>query len=66
MKSNLIIEGLVLRENLVRLAHIPLTGRIPSMPELPPNSRVILEIGEIDLLDLNFNARFVAEADTIA
>ncbi|MDD5180225.1 MAG: RNB domain-containing ribonuclease [Gallionellaceae bacterium] len=65
-QSNLIVEALVLRENLVRLANIPLMGRIPSLPELPPNSRVVLEIGEIDLLDLNFNARFVAEADTIA
>ena len=60
MKSNLIIEALVLRENLVRLARIPLVGRIPSLPELPPNTRVMLEIGEIDLLELNFNARFIS------
>ena len=53
-------EALVLRENLVRLDHIPLTGRVPSLPELPPNTRVILEIGDIDLLDLNFNARFIS------
>jgi exoribonuclease-2 len=53
-------EALVLRENLVRLDRIPLTGRIPSLPELPPNTRVILEISDIDLLDLNFNARFIS------
>ncbi len=53
-------EALVLRENLVKFVHIPLTSRIPSLPELPPNTRVILEIGEIDLLDLNFNARFIS------
>jgi exoribonuclease-2 len=56
-------EVLVLRENLVKLIHIPLVGRIPSLPELPPNTRVILEIGEIDLLDLNFNARFISTVE---
>jgi exoribonuclease-2 len=54
------IEVMVLRENLVKLTSIPLVSRIPSLPELPPNSRVILEVGEVDLLDLNFDARFVA------
>jgi exoribonuclease-2 len=56
-------EALVLRENLVKFVHIPLVGRIPSLPELPPNTRVILEIGEIDLLDLNFNARFISTVE---
>ena len=54
------VEATVLRENTVRLARIPLLQRIPSLPELPPNTRVTLEIGEIDLLDLNLQARFVA------
>jgi exoribonuclease-2 len=57
------VEALVLRENLVKLVHIPLISRIPSLPELPPNTRVILEIGEIDLLDLNFNARFISAVE---
>lgn len=57
-------EVLVLRENLVRLSEIPLVGRIPSLPELPPNSRAVLEIGEIDLLDLSFNARFISVIET--
>ena len=56
-------EAMVLRENLVKLVHIPLVSRIPSLPELPPNTRVILEIGEIDLLDLNFNARFISAVE---
>lgn len=59
-------EALVLRENLVKLVHIPLISRIPSLPELPPNTRVILEIGEIDLLDLNFTARFVSTVEVEA
>ncbi len=58
-------EAVVLRENLVKLVRIPLVGRIPSLPESPPGTRVILEIGDIDLLDLNFNARFVAVAEAV-
>lgn len=54
------VEVMVLRENLVKLAEIPLVSRISSLPELPSNTRAILEIGEVDLLDLNFNARFVS------
>ena len=57
-------DALVLRENLVKLVDIPLVGRIPTLPELPPNTRVTLEMGDIDLLDLNFNARFVAAVET--
>lgn len=59
-------EAVVLRENLVKFANIPLVGRIPSLPELPPSSRVLLEIGDIDLLDLEFKARFVAEAEAVS
>lgn len=59
-------EALVLRENLVKFVDIPLAGRIPSLPETPPNTRVVLEIGEIDLLDLNFNARFISAVDEVA
>ncbi|GAB4118883.1 MAG: RNB domain-containing ribonuclease [Sideroxydans sp.] len=56
----------VLRENLVKLNDIPLVGRIPSLPDTPPNTRVMLEIGTIDLFDLNFDARPVAGATTVA
>ncbi len=59
-------EALVLRENLVKFADIPLVGRIPSLPETPPNTRVTLEIGKIDLLDLDFDARYVACAEIAA
>jgi exoribonuclease-2 len=56
------IEALLIRENLVRFSGIPLVGRVPSIPELPANTMVTLEMGEIDLLELNFNARFVSAA----
>jgi len=51
------VSATVLRENLVKLTEIPLIGRIPALPETPPNTQVMLEIGTIDLLDLNFEAR---------
>jgi exoribonuclease-2 len=54
------VEAAVLRENLIKLDDIPLVGRIPSLSETPPNTKVTLEIGEIDLLDLNFDARYQA------
>jgi len=56
------IEATLIRENLVRFIGIPLVGRIPSIPELPANTLVTLEMAEIDLLDLNFNARFISAA----
>ncbi|HEY5993279.1 MAG TPA: RNB domain-containing ribonuclease [Gallionellaceae bacterium] len=59
-------EAVVQRENLVRLARIPLYGRVPSLPELAPNTRVTLEIGNIDLLDLDFKARYAATEEATA
>jgi len=45
------IEGLVLRENLVRLDGLPLVIRVASLPELAPGTRVLLEIERVDLLE---------------
>lgn len=60
------VSAFVLRENLVKLSDIPLIGRIPSLPETPPNTKVTLEIGEVDLLDLNFDARYQANVEVPA
>ena len=65
-ENQFLIPALVLRENLVKLVDIPLVGRISSLPETPPNTRVALEIGEVDLLDLNFNARFISAIEEVA
>ncbi|MDH2917491.1 MAG: RNB domain-containing ribonuclease, partial [Gallionella sp.] len=60
------IDALILRENLVKIGDIPLVGRVPSVPELPANTKVMLEMINIDLLDLNFEARYVAQVKTSA
>ena len=60
------VSATVLRENLVKLTDIPLIGRIPALPETPPNTQVMLEIGAIDLLDLNFEAHPAAGAAATA
>jgi exoribonuclease-2 len=44
-------EGLVLRENLVRLEWLPLALRVPTLPELVPGTRVRLALGTPDLIE---------------
>ena len=43
--------AVVLRENMVRLDGLPLTARVPSLPERAAGMRVRLEIKAVDLLD---------------
>ncbi len=45
------IDAVVLRENLVRLAGLPLVARVPSLPALEPGARVRLRIDAVDLLE---------------
>ena len=49
----------VLRESLVRLEHLPLVLRLPSLPPLDRGTRVRLAIEEIDLLAAECRARYV-------
>lgn len=64
--SELVVEAVVLRENLVKLTGIPLVFRASSLPELPANTRVQLAVGDIDLLDLDIQTRFVAALEEAA
>ena len=45
------MQASVLREGLVRLDRLPFTQRIASLPELAPGTRVVLDVGNIDLLE---------------
>jgi len=45
------LEGIVLRENLVRMEGVPLVTRVPSLPVLDPGTRVRLEVGQMDFLE---------------
>ncbi len=58
--DELVITGLVLRENLVKLTNIPLVFRASSLPELPANTRVQLAVTGIDLLDVTLDTRYIA------
>jgi exoribonuclease-2 len=69
------IEGVVLRENLVRIAGLPLVVRVASLPEVSAGTRVRLEVERIDLLERSLTALYrevlgsgapPAEEDTVA
>jgi hypothetical protein len=49
----------VLRESLVRLEAIPLIFKVPSMPTLPPGTRVQLAIDGTDLIDVEVRATYL-------
>lgn len=57
------INAQVIKENLVKFDHMPLIMRIPSLPNIAPESYVKLEISNIDLLDLSLNAKFVEKLE---
>ncbi|HVW63495.1 MAG TPA: RNB domain-containing ribonuclease [Nitrosospira sp.] len=49
----------VLKENLVKLDRLPLVTRVTPLPEMAPETSIEIEISQIDLLELTFNARFL-------
>jgi exoribonuclease-2 len=55
------IDATVRREQLVKLDHLPLMLRVPSLPsELAPGQRVHLSIENIDLLAPELSCRFLS------
>jgi exoribonuclease-2 len=52
------IEGVVLRENLVRVDGVPLVTRVSSLPPLDTGTRVRLEVGETDFLERSVLLRY--------
>ncbi len=53
----------VLKENLVKLDCLPLVVRVPSLPDMSPETNVEVEISQVDLLDLTCNARFLRKLE---
>jgi exoribonuclease-2 len=51
--------GQVVRENLVKLAGLPLDVRVPSLPsDITPGTRVELEVIDIDLIEIELKCGF--------
>lgn len=57
------INAQVIKENLVKLDHIPFITRVPSLPEVAPGTYVKLKLSEIDLLDRTLHAEFLQKLD---
>ncbi len=58
-----IINAQVIKENLVKLDHIPFLTRVPSLPEMAPSTYVKLKLSEIDLLERSLHAEFIQKHD---
>ncbi len=62
-----VLNAGVIKENLVRLAGLPLVTRVSSLPEMPVASEVVLRIDEVDFLDVELHCTFQARLmDTAA
>jgi len=61
-QSLTVIEGDVIRDNLVRLSGVPLVAKVASVPELPSGTRIRLSIDRIDLYDLLLDLSFIEAA----
>ena len=53
------VDATIRRENLVKLDHLPLLQRVPSVPELKPGQRVRLSVETVDFLTLELNCRYL-------
>lgn len=52
-------EATVIREDVVRLAHVPLYVPAPGLPTLPRGAHVVVDLVEMDEVDLRVACRFV-------
>ena len=56
-------KAVVIKENYVKLDCLPLVIRVPSLPEVFPETFVELEILQIDLLELTVNTKFIRKLE---
>lgn len=54
------LEAAVLKENLVRLAGLPMVTRVVGAPALNPGDRIRVALGDFDLLDNELSCRYLA------
>lgn len=59
-----ITNAQVIKENLVKLDHMPLITRVPSLPDMAPGTYVQLKLSEIDLLERYLHAEFLQKHNT--
>jgi exoribonuclease-2 len=59
-------DGVVLREGLVRFETLPLVVRVPSLPDLPPGSRVRLAVEPPDLIERKVDCSWRATLGQVA
>ncbi|MBX9917435.1 MAG: RNB domain-containing ribonuclease [Nitrosomonas sp.] len=57
------VNAQVIKENLVKLDHIPFVARVPSLPEMAPGAYVKLKLSGIDLLERTLHAEFLQKLD---
>lgn len=48
----------VLRDNLIRFDLVPIWQRIPSLPELPPGSQVVVDVSRLDDWELTIHTEY--------
>lgn len=60
------IDATIRRENLVKLDHLPLLQRVPSVPDLKPGQRVRLSIDAVDFLTLELGCRYLETLEVAA
>ncbi|MDQ3184906.1 MAG: RNB domain-containing ribonuclease [Pseudomonadota bacterium] len=58
------IGAQVIKENLVKLNHLSLVARVSSLPDVPSETNIEVEISQIDLLELTFNVKFLRKLET--
>jgi exoribonuclease II len=61
-ESVVAISAEVIRDNLVKIDHIPLMARVLSLPTLEPGVKIEVKISDIDLLELTFHAEYIGAA----
>ncbi len=57
------VQATVMRENLCRFDDLPLVARVASLPALRSGTRVVLDVGDVDLLELTFHCEFRHEVE---